>query len=115
MERFVENGMLLDFYGDLLTDHQKEVYEAAVYRDMSLSEIADEMGTSRQAVSDLIHRCDKILGSYEEKLHLMKKFLNAQQELTKIRELADPSAEDGIQRDTLAQIRSIADRLLEDF
>lgn len=115
MERFVENGMLLDFYGDLLTDHQKEVYEAAVYRDMSLSEIADEMGTSRQAVSDLLHRCDRILGSYEEKLHLMQKFLKTQQELSRIRDLAQPTADAGSREDALAQIRSIADRLLEDF
>lgn len=115
MERFVENGMLLDFYGDLLTDHQKEVYEAAVYRDMSLSEIADEMGTSRQAVSDLLHRCDKILDSYEQKLHLMKKFLNAEEQLKKIKDLAQESQDPSRAKEALLEIQTIANSLLEDF
>ncbi len=115
MDRFVENGMLLDFYGDLLTDHQREVYEAAVYRDMSLSEIAEEMGTSRQAVSDLLHRCDRILESYEDKLHLVKKFENAKAQLSTIRQLADPKGDAASVADHLAKIREISERLLEDF
>ena len=41
MEKIVEQGLLYDFYGDLLTEHQRAVYEDAVYNDMSLSELAD--------------------------------------------------------------------------
>ena len=48
MEKIVEQGLLYDFYGELLTDHQKSIYEAAVYEDMSLTEIADEHGISKQ-------------------------------------------------------------------
>ena len=44
MEKIVEQGLLYDFYGELLTEHQKQIYEAAVYNDMSLTEIADEHG-----------------------------------------------------------------------
>ena len=76
MDKIVEQGLLYDFYGELLTDHQKQVYEDAVYHDMSLSEIAEEQGISRQGVHDLIKRCNKILADYESKLHLVEKFEN---------------------------------------
>lgn len=46
--------------GELLTDHQRHVYEDVVFNDMSLSEIAEEQGISRQGVHDLIKRCDRI-------------------------------------------------------
>lgn len=75
MEKIVEQGLLYDFYGELLTKHQREIYESAVFEDMSLSEIAEEYEISRQGVHDLIKRCNKLLSGYEEKLHLMEKFL----------------------------------------
>lgn len=74
MEKLVEQGLLYDFYGELLTKHQREIYEDAVYQDMSLSEIAEEHGISRQGVHDLIKRCDKLLLGYEAKLHLVERF-----------------------------------------
>ena len=75
MEKIVERGMLYDFYGELLTDHQKAIYEEAVFNDMSLSEIAEQYEISRQGVHDLLKRCDKILNDYENKLHLVEKFM----------------------------------------
>ena len=54
MDRILEQNLLYDFYGELLTEHQQRVYEDAVYNDMSLSEIAGEQGISRQGVHDLI-------------------------------------------------------------
>ena len=75
MEKIVEQGILYDFYGALLTDHQQKIYEAVVYDNMSLGEIAEEAGVSRQAVHDIIKRCDKILGEYEEKLGLIDRFM----------------------------------------
>ena len=57
MDRILEQNLLYDFYGELLTEHQQRVYEDAVYNDMSLSEIAGEQGISRQGVHDLIKRC----------------------------------------------------------
>ena len=74
MESIVKQSLLYDFYGELLTDHQRSVYEDVVFHDMSLSEIAEEQGISRQGVHDLIRRCDKILSGYEEKLKLIRKF-----------------------------------------
>ena len=75
MERIVEQNLLYDFYGELLNDHQKKIYEDAIYNDLSLSEIADEYGISRQGVHDLIKRVTKTLDGYEAKLHLIQKFL----------------------------------------
>ena len=73
MEKIVQQGILYDFYGDLLTDHQREIYEDAVYNDMSLSELADNYGISRQGVRDLIKKAEDELLFLEEKLGLAKK------------------------------------------
>ena len=43
MEKIVKQGLLYDFYGELLTEHQRQVYEAVVYEDLSLAEIAAEI------------------------------------------------------------------------
>ncbi|MCI9559661.1 YlxM family DNA-binding protein [Candidatus Ventrimonas sp. KK005] len=74
MESIVKQSLLYDFYGELLTEHQRAVYEDVVFCDLSLGEVAQERGISRQGVHDLIRRCDRILDGYEEKLHLVSKF-----------------------------------------
>ena len=66
MKDLVDNGLLYDFYGELLTEHQRNIYEAAVYDDLSLNEIALEHGISRQGVHDLIKRCTATMEDYEE-------------------------------------------------
>ena len=48
MEKIVEQGLLYDFYGELLTEHQRRIYEDMVFNDLSPSEIAKEQGISRQ-------------------------------------------------------------------
>lgn len=88
MEKIVEQGMLYDFYGELLTAHQRQVYEDVVLNDMSLSEIAEELGISRQGVHDLIKRCDRILAEYEEKLKLVAKFRETRSRVEEIKRLA---------------------------
>jgi hypothetical protein len=89
LEKLEYRGMLYDFYGELLTQHQKKIYEDAVFNDYSLGEIADENGISRQGVHDLIKRCDKILNGYEEKLHLVEKFSKIKYKIQKINMLTD--------------------------
>lgn len=89
MIKIVEQSLLYDFYGELLTKHQKEIYEDVVIHDYSLSEIANEKGISRQGVHDLIKRCDKTLKGYEDKLHLVERFMNTKQDVLTIRRLAD--------------------------
>ena len=88
MEKIVEQGLLYDFYGELLTEHQRHIYEDVVFNDMSPSEIAEEQGISRQGVHDLIKRCNKILTGYEEKLKLVQKFNQTKQMVEEIKELA---------------------------
>lgn len=67
MEKIVEQGLLYDFYGELLTEHQKKIYESVVYHDLSPAEIAAENGISRQGVHDMIRRCSRILQEYEDR------------------------------------------------
>ena len=88
MEKIVAQGLLYDFYGELLTEHQRRVYEDVVFNDMSLSEIAEEQGISRQGVHDMIRRCNRTLEEYEEKLHLVEKFLNIRSQVMEIHKLA---------------------------
>ena len=87
MESIVKQSLLYDFYGELLTEHQRNVYEDVVFNDMSLSEIAEEQGISRQGVHDLIKRCDRILSGYEEKLQLISKFEKTRQMVQQIHSL----------------------------
>ena len=89
MEKIVEQGLVYDFYGELLTEHQRRIYEDAVFNDLSLSEIAQNAGISRQGVHDLIKRCDKTLEEYENRLHLMARFEKIRQKLERIKEISD--------------------------
>ena len=72
MDEILKQTLLYDFYGELLTEHQKEIYEQVVLEDYSLSEIAKEAGISRQGVLDGLKRAQKKLQDMEEKLHLVQ-------------------------------------------
>ena len=95
MEKIVEQGLLYDFYGELLTDHQRHVYEDVVFNDMSLSEIAEEQGISRLGVHDLNKRCDRILAGYEEKLRMVEKFNQTKRMVEEIKTLAGTYKKNG--------------------
>lgn len=73
LDKIVEIGELLDFYGALLTEKQQRSLELHFMCDLSLSEIADELGVSRQAVYDMIHRSEQVLAEYEQKLGLISR------------------------------------------
>lgn len=98
MDKLYEQTMLFDFYGELLTEHQRRIYEDAVYNDLSLSEIAEEQGISRQGVHDLIKRCDRLLLEYERKLHLVERFAKTKEAVKEIQRLAEeaPGQECGL-------------------
>lgn len=89
MEKRVFLGYLFDFYGELLNDHQKEIYSEYILDDLSLNEIAEEHGVSRQSVFDLVKRCTKTLETYEEKLSLVKRFLSVKDEIERISNISD--------------------------
>ena len=75
---------LLDFYGDMLTEKQREVVECYYNEDLSLAEIAEEKGITRQGVRDGIKRAEQQLLEMEERLGLAKRFRSVQEELTQI-------------------------------
>ncbi len=110
MEDKIWQGFLYDFYGELLNEHQREVYESYIIEDLSLSEIADEVSMSRQGVHDLIKRCNKKLQMYEGKLHLVDKFLHIRDDVSKINELAKEATEDN-----LSKICDISNDILEEL
>ena len=116
MDKIYEQTMLFDFYGELLTEHQRRIYEDVVYNDMSLGEIAEEQGISRQGVHDLVKRCDKILQGYENKLHLVERFAKAKETVSRIEQLTVDSEEDSARiRENLVQIRKLSHELLAEL
>jgi len=105
IEEFIEQTLLFDFYGELLTEHQKRIYEDVVFGDLSYAEAADVYAISRQGVHDLIKRCNKALNGYEEKLHLVSRFRKIEKKVAEIREQAEQPK----------QVRQIADEILEEL
>ncbi|MCR6515348.1 MAG: putative DNA-binding protein [Clostridium chrysemydis] len=81
MDDRVEFSLLADLYKPLLTEKQINVMEMYYDEDLSLAEIAELNKTSRQAIHDLIKRCDKQLLSYESKLNLLQKSLNREEKI----------------------------------
>ena len=63
----LEIVLLYDYYGDLLTDRQKECFEMRYYQDLSLGEIGEELGISRQGVHDNLSRTEALLRNMEAK------------------------------------------------
>ena len=109
--------MLFDFYGELLTDRQKEFFDLYYNEDLSLSEIAENAGISRQGVRDVIVRAEAILTDLEDKTGLIRRFHAMRTQIDAITKAADGILErnnryDDAEIETLAlQIRSIADSL----
>lgn len=113
VEKIIEKGLLYDFYGELLTEHQKSVYEAAVLEDYSLTEIAEMYGISRQGVHDLLKRCDKILLQYEEKLNLVHKFVLIKEMVSQIERLSLCASDDGTEN--LKEIHLLAENIMKEL
>ena len=136
MDELFEKSLLYDFYGELLTEHQQAVYQSFVFEDMSLAEVADEQGITRQGVHDLVKRCDKLLQGYEDKLHLVKKFVAIKKNASEIEklicgELSATSGTDSLRADAgkagagedkvpgyeerLSRIRQLTQNILEEL
>lgn len=84
MDERLRQSLLYDFYGELLNEHQKAVFSAAVFDDMSYSELAEEFECSRQAAFDLVRRINKKLENYELKLGLLERFTNAKDKMEEL-------------------------------
>ena len=86
MEERVLISLLLDFYGPLLTDKQRMSLQLHHEDDMSLGEIAEELGVSRQAVHDNLQRARHILNDYESKLHLVAQYEAREQVINELKD-----------------------------
>ena len=110
MEEFLQQTLLYDFYGELLTEHQRKVYEEVVLNDLSYSEAAEMFGVSRQGVHELVKRCNKILSEYESKLHLVERFVQIRETVKQIQKMA--SQIDFIDKETLASgVRELSGKI----
>lgn len=110
MEDLARTAMLFDFYGELLNEHQRQIFEAYTMEDLSLAEISAQYGISRQAVSTMISRCRKALDDYEERLHLVKKFESIKSAVSEIHILAE-----GMKSPDAGKISELAGKILGDL
>ncbi|MCD8019144.1 MAG: DNA-binding protein [Clostridiales bacterium] len=118
MDKIVEKALLFDFYGELLTENQKEVYGEYIQDDLSASEIAQIRGISRQGVHDMIRRCDKILADYEQRLHLVEHFLTIKKMVATIHQYAEELSvceDEDILQSRIADIKSLSSEILDQF
>ncbi|SRR5690606_25551699 len=89
MEKFAQMALLLDTYGELLTPRQRDVMDFYYNYDLSLSEIAEQYGISRQGVHDLIKRAEQTLTDIEQKLGVVRRWLYIEDILSKVIESMD--------------------------
>ncbi|HHX11406.1 MAG TPA: putative DNA-binding protein [Clostridiales bacterium] len=114
LDEVVELSILYDFYGELLSDHKKHIFEEYVHNDLSLSEIAELNDISRQGVYDIVKRCSKELRDYESKLKLISKFDTVKDKLLEIKELVSKPLSSN--RDNLKEkITTLADDILKEL
>lgn len=89
MEKNVKVSLLFDFYGELLKPSGRNAVDLYYNEDLSLSEIADQTGITRQGVRDSIKRCEQQLFDFEKKLGLLERFAQLENGLDEISELAE--------------------------
>ncbi len=91
----INTCLALDFYGKLLTDKMREIMEFYYFDDLSLAEIADDVGITRQAVHDTVRRAGVLLEEYEDKLGLIRRFRKEKNEIEEAIRLLDQDNKDG--------------------
>ena len=105
-------AMLYDFYGDVLTDRQKEFYDLYYNEDLSLGEIAENYGITRQGVRDVIVRAEAALTELEDKTGLIKRVHTMHRQLEQIREDARRAAELAVRHED-GELESLTRRMLD--
>lgn len=121
MTKNLEISVLLDFYGTMLTDKQRDVVELYYNEDLSLAEIAAHSGITRQGVRDSIKRAEAQLTEYEERLGLASRFREIQGSLESIvsraRDIYDFNLRFGAHNqvgDNAKSIIELANRIIDD-
>ncbi|MCQ4726330.1 YlxM family DNA-binding protein [Anaerotignum faecicola] len=117
MDEILRASMLFDFYGELLTDKQKSIFEMFYLNDLSLTEIGQELNISRQAVRDQLKRTEKILSEYEDKLMLLERFYEQKKLVRKIKSIVEDiensSNLDSVNIIKIEEIKKIADEIID--
>lgn len=106
--------MLYDFYGELLTDRQKEFFDYYYNDDLSLSEIAENAGISRQGVRDVIVRAEGIMQEFEDKTHLIRRFEQMRGRIDAICAAAEEIKTLNFRQFEDKQLSELADRIAAD-
>lgn len=109
LDEIVELSYLYDFYGALLKDNHRSIFEDYVLNDLSLGEIAKEREITRQGVYDVIRRCRIKLKEYEDKLQLIQKFQMTKEKLQMIESLA----KEGEDPDLAKRITELAEQIYD--
>ncbi len=81
----LDRALLLDFYGELLTQRQRTCCDLHWNEDLSLAEIAELQGLTRQAVWDNLRRAEEKLSNIEEKTGIVRRFLNRREQIEEVR------------------------------
>lgn len=87
-DKTLEMALLFDFFGDLLTEKQREYFDLYYNNDLSLSEIAEISGISRQGVRDMLIRAENALREYESKTGVVKRFEEMQRRINELQNIA---------------------------
>ena len=106
-------AMLFDFYGDMLTDRQREFYDLYYNEDLSLAEIAENYGISRQGVRDVIVRAEATLTELEDKTGIIRRFHVMQDQLTAVQHDVEAIARRNVQKYQDEEIEVLTDRISE--
>ena len=106
--------LLYDYYGELLTEKQRQLFDLYYNQDYSLSEIARDAGISRQGVHDMIRRCNKSLEDYEAKLHLVEKFMSVKKKVHEI-DLLLENYEEQDEKELIKKVKKLSGEIIEEL
>ncbi len=116
MENILELALLFDFYGSLLTDKQRDIFDMYYNLDFSLQEIAEELSISRQTVFDTIKRSKANLYAFEEKLLLVSKHVKIKDDiniaLNNINLILETTDKNSVSYEKLLETKKMLDYLL---
>ena len=104
-------ALLYDFYGDMLTDRQKEFYDLYYNEDLSLPEIAENYGITRQGVRDVIVRAEAILTELEDKTGIIKRFHRMQEQFAQMETAVDAIAKRNDERWQDDEVETLCNQL----
>ena len=111
MNKDLTISILMDFYGNLLTEKQLDALDMYYNSDLSLSEIAEETGISRQGARDAIKRGEKQLAEFEEKLGLAGRFLDVIKSVDEMNKIIGTLEMTDQNREKLERIKKISENL----